>query len=132
VLVDTLGLLLAIAVLSATVADRTGAQATFLRLEWRFPRLTRLWADGGYAGRFVDCVQWAYGWLLEIVTSPARQPGQRRMPVAHRRWVVERTFAWLNRSRRLRTDDETLPRSQEALCYASMCHLMLKRLGRAR
>jgi len=131
VLVDTLGLLLAVVVLSATLDDRSGAKATFLRLEWRFPRLRRIWADGGYSGRFIDWVRLAYGWVLEIVPNPAKQPGSRGMPVAKRRWVVERTLAWFGLSRRLSKDYETLPRSQEALCYASMCRRMLTRLGRA-
>ena len=128
VLVDTQGLLLAIVVLSATLDDRVGARAAFLRLEWRMTRLRRIWADGGYGGRFSDWVHWAYGWVLEIVPPPARRTGQRGMAVARRRWVVERTLAWLGRSRRLSKDYETLPRSQEALCYASMSRLMLKRL----
>lgn len=131
ILVDTQGLLLAIVVLSATLDDRVGARAAFQRLEWRMTRLRRIWADGGYGGRFVDWVDWAYGWILEMVPNPARRPGPRGMAVAARRWVVERTFAWLGRSRRLSKDYETLPQSQEAMCYASMCRLMLKRLGRA-
>lgn len=129
--VDTLGLLMMVVVLSATIGDRDGARLSLLRLEWRYPRLRQLWADGNYAGRFVDWVRWAYGWTLEIVTSPARVAGQRTPQVARRRWVVERTFAWLFQARRLRVDYETLPASHEALCYARMIRLMLRRLERA-
>ena len=129
ILVDTMGLLLAVAVLSATTTDRAGARQTCLRLQWRAPRLRRLWADGGYGGRFVDWVAQAYDWVLEVVPTPARQPGQRGMTLARRRWVVERTFAWFGTARRLSKDYETHPASQEAMCYLVMIRLMLRRLA---
>jgi putative transposase len=129
IMVDTLGLLLAVVVLSATVGDRAGAQVTFQRLHWRYPRLRHIWADGGYSGTFVDWVAQAYGWVLEIVASPIRADRRGRMPIAKRRWVVERTFAWFDQARRLTTDYETHPSSHEALCYARMVRLMLRRLA---
>jgi putative transposase len=131
ILVDTLGLLLAVAVLSATSSDRVGAQHTFLRLGWRVPRLRLIWADGSYGGRFAEWVARAYSWVLEVIPNPARTPGQRGMPVAKRRWVVERTFAWFGTARRLSKDYETHPASQEAWCYIVMIRLMLRRLERA-
>jgi transposase len=132
VLVDTMGLLLAVAVLSASLDDRVGARVVCWRLEWRVPRLVRIWADGNYSGRFHAWLQQAYGWILEVIPNPPRSrgTGKRRMTVARRRWVVERTFAWLNQSRRLSKDYETLPQSQEAMCYVAMIRLMLRRFER--
>ena len=126
VIVDTLGLLLAIVVLSATIGDRRGAQLALWQLGWRCPRLARIWADGGYRG-LREWIWHAYHWVLEVVPTPTKRPGQRTMPVAKRRWVVERTLAWLGQSRRLSKDYETLPASQEALCYIAMIRLMLRR-----
>ena len=127
IVVDTQGLLLAVAVHPADVQDRDGAKLVLSRLVGRFPRLERIWADGAYAGKLV---QWAMdmgGWALEVVRRPAQQHGFQVLP---RRWVVERTLAWLGRCRRLSKDYEALPETTDAWVYAAMTGIMLRRLAR--
>ena len=125
IVVDTLGLLLAVVVHTANIQDRDGAKLVLAKLVGRFPRLKLIWADGGYAGQLVE---WAYafgGWLLEIVKRP---PDSHHFEVLPRRWVVERTFGWLGRCRRLSKDYEALPQTSEAGVQIAMIHLMLRRL----
>ena len=124
IVVDTLGFLLAVVVHSASVQDRDGVKLVLARLEGRFPRLRLIWADAAYEA----AVGWARefaGWILELVRKPDDQKGFVVLP---RRWVVERTFAWLMNSRRLARDYERLVESSEAMVKVSMIHLMLKRL----
>lgn len=123
--VDTLGLLLAVAVHPANVQDRDGAKLVLGKLVGRFPRLWRLWADGGYAGKLLVWALVTGGWVVEIVAKPA---GSKGFAVLPKRWLVERTFAWLGRSRRLSKDYEALPETGEAWIRIAMIHLMLKRL----
>jgi putative transposase len=125
--VDTLGLILALAVLPANQSGRAGAQRLFPRLVGSFPRLAKLWADSSYQG----LVAWAAalaGWVLEIVRKTAEQVGFAVQP---HRWIVERTFAWLGNYHRLARDYERLPESSEALIYLAMIHLMVRRLAPA-
>ncbi len=124
--VDTLGLLLAVAVHAANVQDRDGAKLVLAKLAGRFPRLWLLWADGGYAGRLLVWALVAGGWVVEIVAKPE---GSKGFVVLPKRWIVERTFAWLGRSRRLSKDYEGLPATSEAWIRIAMIHLMLKRLA---
>ena len=95
------------------------------RMVGRFPRLKVIWADGGYAGRLVSWAWSTGGWLLEVVR---RRPDSHSFEVLPRRWVVERTLAWLGRCRRLSKDYEELPETSEAWVDVAMIHLMLKRL----
>ena len=97
-----------------------------MRLVGRFPRLKRIWADGAYAGKLVEWARNMCGWDLELVRRPTRQ---RTFQILPRRWVVERTFAWLGRYRRLSKDYEELPQTTEAWVYAAMTGLMLRRLA---
>jgi putative transposase len=124
--VDTLGLLLAVAVHAANVQDRDGAKLVLGKLVGRFPRLWLLWADGGYAGKLLVWALVAGGWVIEIVAKPANATGFAVLP---KRWIVERTFAWLGRSRRLSKDYEGLPATSEAWIHVAMIHLMRKRLA---
>ena len=126
--VDTLGLLLAVVVHAADVQDRDGARLVLDKLVGRFPRLWLIWADGGYAGRLLVWALVAGGWVVELVRKPE---GARAFAVLPKRWVVERTFAWLGRSRRLSKDYEGLPETGETWLYLAMIHLMLKRLAPA-
>ena len=123
--VDTMGLLLAVAVHAASVQDRDGAKLVLLKLKDRFPRLQLIWADGGYAGQLVEWVHRFGDWLLQIVPR-AEQKGFVVLP---RRWVVERTFAWLGRYRRLSKDYEAKPETSEAFIHIAMIQLMLHRLA---
>ena len=124
--VDTLGLLLAIVVTSAHVSDPAGARLVAGQLRGRFPRLTRLWADGGYAGAALAAWMLALGgWIFEVVRG---RTDQRGFAVIPKRWIVERTFGWLNRYRRLSKDYEELPETSEVMILIAMSHLMLRRL----
>ena len=141
----------------ANLSERTRARQLLAPLAGQFPRLQLVWADQGYTGDLDTWMKEKLGWRLEIVrrTSPQEQwekvqaiakerrkagasvfamwaglstgRGIERLP---RRWVVERTFAWLGKYRRLSKDYEFLPQSSEAMIYLRMIRLMLKRLGK--
>ena len=125
IVVDTLGLLLAVVVHSAAVQDRDGAKLVLEKAHGQFPRLALLWADGGYAGKLIDWVQEVCGWVLQIVK---RNDDVRGFVVLPRRWVVERTFGWMSQYRRLSKDYEFHPQTSEAMIHVAMIHLMLHRL----
>jgi len=125
IVVDTMGLLLAVVVHAANVQDRDGAKLVLQKLTGRYPRLQLIWADGGYAGQLIEWVHQLGGWRLEIV----KRPEQGKFVVLPRRWVVERTLAWLGRYRRLSKDYEALPETSEALIHIAMTRLMLRRLA---
>jgi len=127
VLVDTTGLLLAVAVHAADIQDRDGAKLLLEKVKDSLPCLQLIWADGGYAGQLIDWVKDTCHWILEIVKRPADQKGFSVLP---RRWVVERTFAWIGRYRRLNRDYEAQTETSEAFIYAAMTHLMVRRLAR--
>ena len=111
---------------AANIQDRDGAKLVLSKMVGRFPRLKVIWADGAYAGKLVA---WATGgWLLTVVRW---RPDSHSFEVLPRRWVVERTLAWLSRCRRLSKDYEALPETSEAWVYVAMIHLMLKRLQSA-
>jgi putative transposase len=124
ILVDTLGLLLVVVVHAANIQESEGAKLVLRRARGRFPRLRLIWADGAYEAAVGWAKQFA-AWVLELVRKPE---GQKGFVVLPRRWVVERTFAWLMNSRRLARDYERLTGSSEAMIQVAMIHLMLKRL----
>ena len=124
ILVDTLGLLLLVSVLPAHIQDRDGARPLLARAFKLYGRLRCLWADGGYAGQLVCWVGRVSRCVLEIVR---RSDTARGFTVLPRRWVVERTFAWLGRSRRLSKDYERKAQVAEAFVYLAMSRLMLHR-----
>jgi putative transposase len=126
-LVDTMGLVLLVVVHAANIQDRDGARLLLDRARGLFPRLQRIWADGGYAGQLIGWVQEKCGWILEIIK---RNDGVKGFQLLPRRWVVERTFGWLGRYRRLSKDYERLPESSEAMVYWAMTRLMVRRLAR--
>src|SRR5271157_4878175 len=126
--VDTLGLLLAVAVTSAAVDDGAAAPSVLGRLDGRcFGRLEKLWADQKYHNHELQA------WMkrkrvkyeIEIVSRPI---GAKGFVLLHHRWVAERTIAWLGRCRRHSRDYERYTESSEAMIQVSMIHLMLKRL----
>lgn len=127
-LVDTLGWVLFVLVHPANIQDRDGAQRLFALIRMRFPRLQLIWADGGYAGpKLNDWMQRMCRWVLSIVKRSDDVSGFQVLP---KRWIVERTFGWLNRCRRLSKDCEQLPEIEEAWVYLAMTRLMLRRLTR--
>jgi putative transposase len=129
-LVDTLGLLLAVVVTSAGVQDRDGATQLLAPLRSTCSRLRLIWADQAYGG---DLITWLWAlrpWRkirLAIVKRPEGIKGFLLLP---KRWIVERTFAWLSRYRRLAKDYEYLTQTSEAMIQVAMIHLMIRRLAR--
>lgn len=124
--VDTEGLVLKAFVSEANLYDGTVGSWLLVDLKMRFPRLKKLWADGTYAGEFVEQAQ-AIGIEVEITTRLSDVPGFQL--IAHR-WVSERTFAWLGNYRRLSKDYEYWVYTSDAMIYAAMVHLMVRRLAR--
>ncbi len=138
-LVDTTGLLLAAKVHGANLHDRDGGgHLLSAEVGKALPRLTLIWADAGYAGQFGQWADQERGWRIEVVYRPDRQARRyglddglpRGFQVVPRRWVVERTFAWLGQARRLSKDYERLPAMAEEMIDAAMSRIMLRRLAR--
>jgi putative transposase len=127
IIVDTLGLLLAVAVTAASADDGAAAPAALGQLNREeFPRLRLLWADTKYHNHALD--SWLAenaGYALEVGSRPQGTKGFVPLP---KRWVVERTFAWLKRCRRLTADREKTVMSCEAMIRLAMIHVMLNRL----
>jgi len=128
ILVDTLGLLLAVVVTAANVDDAQAAQRVFAQVRGRdFPRLKVAYADGRYRSPTLD--RWLRvhhrPYRVEVVSRP---DGERRFVPLPVRWVVERTFAWQGRYRRLSKDYEHLPASSEAVIKIAAVHHLLRRL----
>ncbi|WP_441954560.1 IS5 family transposase [Nocardia sp. 2TAF39] len=122
---DTLGSLLAVVVTAASTQDRDGAQPLLALLRERFATITLTWADAGYTGRLV---RWAGQVLGMVVTIVKRcDPGFVVLP---RRWVAERTFAWISKHRRCVLDYETRPDHHEAMVYIATVMTMSRRLTR--
>ena len=119
--------MLAVVVHSAALQDKTSAYQVLAQAGARWSRLLWTWADGGYQGKVQAWAWETWGWLIGLVKRP---PGVRGWSLAPRRWVVERTFAWLGRYRRLSKDYEVLPASEEAWIYLASTNLMLRRLAR--
>lgn len=109
--------------------DRDGAYAVLAgAADGRVDRVRHLWVDGGYRGPLLEWVVQTLGWTVEVVTRSAEQVGFAVQP---RRWVVERTFAWLGRFRRLSKDYEEDILSAEAWIYAAMTRILVRRLANA-
>ena len=112
---------------SAAIPDRDGAKSLFFKAAALFPTISLVWADGGYAGQLSEWLRGWCGWVLEIVRRLEQQVG---FQVLRKRWIVERTFAWLGHSRRLSKDYEELVENSEAMIQIAMIRLMLQRLCR--
>jgi putative transposase len=157
ILVDTEGFVLKAKVHSAKVMDQEGIKTLLRQADTQFPRLRHLWLDGGYRGedKGKDWVEKVLGWSVDLLERPRKAAPeevmkswakewakegvavdwQNFMPppgfqVLPRRWVVERTFSWIDHNRRMSKDYERLCASGEALVYAAMSRLMLRRLIR--
>ena len=130
IVVDTLGLLLVVVVTGASVQDRPGGKIVLSVLAQRFSSIALVWADGGYANSIDNSlIGWArqkLGLLLQIVKRTDDVKGFQVLP---RRWVVERTFGWLVRNRRLARDYERLTINSEAMIKIAMIRLMALRLA---
>jgi putative transposase len=124
----TSGLPLSIYVTSADVQDRVGARCLLAGKKALLPRLKKIWADGAYTGeKLADWCKEQGGWELEIVerSSSADTEGFAVLP---HRWIVERTFGWLMRNRRLSKDYERMVQTSETFMEVAMIRLILKRL----
>lgn len=127
--VDTLGMVLAVVVTSCSWQDQDGAVLVLEQLYACFRRIKVLFADSAYLRDGLPAyVKKAFGYLLECIRRPVNANGFVVLP---KRWIVERTFAWISRHRRLAKDYERTTESSEALIYISMIGLMARRLGRA-
>lgn len=124
ILVDTLGLVIAVIVTVASVQDRDGAKLLFNSTPDQ-ARLTRVWADSAYSGKLVTWTKENCGWELEIVKRPQDAKGFKLLP---HRWIVERTFGWMGRYRLLSKEYETTIESSEADIQIAMINLMSRRL----
>jgi putative transposase len=134
--VDTGGLVLGARVHAASVHDRDGGRRLLDEtLAEKLPRLAVVWADAAYTGRFRSWAHDERGWRVEVPSHPDRQLWRygleekpRGFQVLPRRWVVQRTFAWLGQARRLAKDYERLPETAVAMIYWAMSRIMLRRL----
>lgn len=129
---DTMGLLIGVVVTAASVSDPHGARLVLGRLRGRGTgkRLRRIWVDGIYRGGLMEWVREHFRFVLEPVLRSDDTKDVKGWVVLPRRWVIERTFAWLSYARRLSRDYEVLPSSSEAFIYIAMTRLMLRRLAR--
>lgn len=124
IVVDTMGLLIFVIVHSADIQDRDGAKLVMDKLKENLIKLVKIFADGGYAGKLVEYAAQTYKWVLEIVKR--NEIGFKVLP---KRWIVERTFSWINNSRRNSKDYEYLIETSEAMIRLAMVRVMLNRLN---
>jgi transposase len=125
--VDTNGLLLAVVVTMAGIQDRDAAFRLLTALRSRFSTISLVWADGGYAGRLIEWTKHMLSLTVQVVKRTDAVKGFKVLP---RRWVVERTFAWISKHRRCVRDYETRPDHHEAMVYIAMIATMSRRLAR--
>jgi transposase len=121
--VDTQGNLLIAIVHSAGIQDRVAARAVLMRLFCRFDTLTTVFVDGGYTGTLIEWAKEMFGYTIKVV----KRNEQKAFQVLPKRWLVERTFAWLNWSRRLSKDYELRHTSAETITHIAFAHQLLKR-----
>jgi putative transposase len=117
------GLLLFCFVHSAGIQDRKGAETVLGSAKKKYPSLLKVWADGGYTGKLINWVKVNLSFILEVVKRP-----RKKFQIVKWRWIVERTFGWLNRYRRLAKDYEELTASSEAFVKIAMINVMIHRL----
>jgi putative transposase len=120
-----MGLVLEAVVHAADIQDRDGAKLVFKRIKRYFKKLKLIWADGGYAGKLITWAKRYRNWTIEIVKRSDKAKGFK---VVKKRWIVERTFSWLNKYRRLSKDYEYRTDTSETMIYLAMTHLMVRRL----
>ncbi len=121
-----MGLILAVVVHAGNIQDRDGAKLVLGKLRGRYRRLKLIWADGGYACKLIEWTASFGNWVLEIVKRSDDVVGFAVLP---KRWIVERTFGWIGRYRRMSKDYEMSPASSEAMILITMINLMLHRLA---
>jgi transposase len=127
IVTDTMGLLIVVVVVAASVQDRDGAKTTLIRSYAAAPRVRMVFADGAFAGRCVDWAAHVVRMTIAVVRKPSDQKGFAVIP---RRWAVERTLAWITAHRRLARDYERDPKHSEAMIRWAAINLMTRRLAR--
>lgn len=125
--VDTQGNLMAIAVHKVNVHDSKGALEVIENLSYKFPRLAKILADGGYRGNLADWVFDKFGWEQEIVLRSNEGPS--KFKVIHKRWIVERSFAWLENFRILTIDYECHADTAVTMVQLAFCKIMLNKFS---
>jgi putative transposase len=125
ILVDTMGLMVALIVTTACVQDRDGLKKLLRTFGVHRKKLRKIWVDGGYRGLVIEWVKERFRHCLEVVL---RSDDMKGFVVLPRRWVVERTFAWLNNHRRLSKDYERFTKTSETMIQIAMIRLMIRRL----
>lgn len=125
IVVDTLGLPMSVAVYEANLYDSKGAPKVIQKLKYKFPRLTKILADGGYQGSHGDWVTERFGWVVEVVLRPDECP--TKFQVLPKRWIVERSFSWLENFRRLTIDYEFLADTAEAMVQLAFSVIMFNK-----
>ena len=125
-LVDTLGLIMCIVITAASVQDRDGAKLVFQQAADQQPQVETVWADSGYSGKLVGWTDDNCPWTLEVVRRPRDQVGFEVLP---KRWIVERTFGWLNKFRLLSKEYEATLQSSKADIEIAMIQIMIRRLA---
>jgi putative transposase len=130
IVVDTLGLVLAVVVHAASFPDQLGAVLVLSKVEHKFRRLKVIFADFAYSrDGLIETVKESFGWILQTVLRPV---GLKGFVVLPKRWIVERTFAWISRCRRHSKDYERNPATSEAMILITMINLMSRRLANAK
>jgi putative transposase len=120
----TMGFIMAVVIHNADIQDRAGAKPVLEALRFKYPRLKKILADGGYTGELALWVLQFAGWTLECVAKVAGTGGFNVIP---KRWVVERTFGWFNFNRRLAKDYELNIDCSTAFIHLTTCQIMLNR-----
>jgi len=123
IIVDTLGLILAVVIQSASVQDRDGAPSAIERMQERWIRVIKIFADGGYRGKLIDYVKKVFSIEIEIIKSNELHT----FKILPKRWIVERTFAWIDTNRRNSKNYERLNQTSVAMVHLSAIRIMLNR-----
>ena len=127
-LVDTLGLIWGLAVVAGNISEAAGARLVFGKVAATLPRWEVVWVDGGYEHRLEEWVEQHCSFRVEVIKRDENRKGWQLLP---KRWVVERTFAWLGRCRRLSKDFEASGATEAAWLWLANIRLMLRRIARA-
>lgn len=127
IIVDSQGFLMGVLVTEANASERLGAIVVLGEVKEKLSRLEVIWVDQGYSGKkFADAVKRVCGETVRVEVISRIGKGFERLP---KRWIVERTFGWLNRFRRLSKDYELYSETSEGMIYGCLMHLMVKRLA---
>lgn len=126
IIVDTMGLVIEALVHSAGIQDRDGARYTVSKAKTNGAPFMHMYADGGYQGKFIDWAKTVHNIMVQVI----KRSDLKGFVVLPKRWIVERTLAWLSRCRRLTRDYERLEETVRSFIFLAMTRLMLKRIAK--